>query len=62
MREIIDGMFSYTVGLFATFSTALWMNANEITTVGGLLVLALRLYVDGSRAYRKFKAWRRGDE
>ena len=55
MRDFIDGTFAYAVALGATFSTFIWAYANEVTTVGGLLVLACRLYVDGGRAWRKWR-------
>lgn len=55
MREIVDGAFAYAVGTAALFSSVLWEHRDEITTVGGLIVLGFRLYVDGSRAYRKWR-------
>ncbi len=59
MREMVDGTLAYTVGLIATFSTVMWTHVNEITTIGGLIVLACRLYVDGGRALSKLRKWRR---
>lgn len=54
MREFVDSVTSYAIGLGAVFGTDL-INVDTLTTVGGIILLAARLYVDGGRAIRKLK-------
>lgn len=55
MRDILDSTIGYVVGLGATFSVFLWEYSSTITTLGGLVVLGCRLYVDGGRALDKWR-------
>lgn len=55
MEQAIDSLTTYAVaGLSILFATVM-MHSSAILTVGGLILMALRLYVDGSKAYRTWK-------
>lgn len=59
MGEHADRIISYFMGLmFLLFSTIL-AHASEIMAIGGLILLALRLYVDGHKALATYKERRR---
>ncbi|QIG73209.1 hypothetical protein [Rhizobium phage RHph_I40] len=55
MREYLDGMLAYAISVWALFYSSVLDYSHDIMTFGGLVVLALRLYVDGKRA---LKQWR----
>lgn len=56
MKEHAESLISYVLGFgFLLYSNVL-VHANEIMTIGGLILLAARLYVDGGKA---IKVWRR---
>ncbi len=57
VRDVVDSMTSYIIGLGAAFGAGL-INVDTLMTVGGVLLLVARLYVDGGRAMRKFKRYR----
>lgn len=55
MREHVESGVSYILGLgFVLYSNVL-THSNEIMTLGGLILLGARLYVDGGKA---IKTWR----
>ena len=53
MQEVLDSMFSYVIALGAL----LMSNSDHILTVGGLVLLVLRLMADAPRAYNNVKGW-----
>ncbi|QIG67223.1 hypothetical protein [Rhizobium phage RHEph15] len=55
MKETIDSLLSYTVGAGFLFYSHLLANADAILTLGGMVLLGCRLYVDGGKAV---KTWR----
>lgn len=61
VRELVDSITSYAIGLGAAFGSGL-INVDTAMTVGGALLLAARLYVDGGRAIRKFKRYKAKNE
>ncbi|WVH05423.1 hypothetical protein ZHAWSFBX_CDS_0064 [Agrobacterium phage Alfirin] len=54
MNEILESSTSYAVAVVTIGAAAVLDNASTIMTVGGLVLLALRLYVDGKRAVQKW--------
>lgn len=54
-KEIVESLMSYVIALGAILFTALSANLSTIMTVGGLVLLLLRLYVDITKAYRTYK-------
>ena len=55
MRETAESAISYVLGLGFLLYSQVLTHANEIMTLGGLVLLAARLYVDGGKA---IKVWR----
>lgn len=55
--ENMDAIQSYLVAFILLSFTTVMDNAPTIMTVGGMLLLAIRLAVDGVRLYR---VWRYG--
>ena len=56
MTKNAESVMSYVLGLgFALYSGVL-AHANEVMTIGGLVLLAARLYVDVGRAYKVWRA------
>lgn len=55
MNETADGLTSYILALVYLFYAAVLANSSAIMTIGGLILLGLRLYVDGKKAWRVFK-------
>lgn len=53
--EYLDSAFSYVLGVLLIVYSSLISSAEEIMTIGGILLLGLRLYVDGGKAIR---VWR----
>ena len=56
MREHAESLISYVLGIGFVLYSSVLTHANEIMTLGGLALLAARLYVDGGKAY---KVWRK---
>lgn len=54
MNAFIESGTSYCIALVVLSATTIITHAPTIMTVGGLVLLGLRLYVDGKRA---LKAW-----
>lgn len=54
MSSLIESGTSYAVAAVVITAAAVLDNASTIMTVGGLVLLALRLYVDGKRAIQKW--------
>lgn len=59
MREHAESLISYVLGLGFLFYSSVLTHSNEIMTLGGLVLLGARLYVDGGKAW---KTWRRRHE
>lgn len=57
MERVMEAIQSYLVALIVLSFTAVMANAPTIMTVGGIMLLAIRLAVDGVRLYR---VWRYG--
>lgn len=55
MREAIDSALSYTLAIFIILFAGIVQYADIILQLGGLVLLLLRLYVDGVRAYKTMK-------
>ncbi|AGC35977.1 hypothetical protein HOS22_gp53 [Rhizobium phage RHEph08] len=55
MREYLDGMLAYTFSVWALFYSSVLYYSHDIVSIGGLVVLAFRLYVDGGRALKKWR-------
>jgi len=53
MNEWLDAMMSYTIALF----TLLYANTDMILSIGGLVLLVIRLLADTPRAIRTIKGW-----
>ena len=63
VMQVIDSLTSYTLALFVLAFTNILANASGIMTVGGLILLGLRLYVDWVKArqtYRDHNEWKKG--
>lgn len=63
MKTILDSIASYVIGAGLVVYSGVLANADAILTLGGLVLLGCRLYVDGGKAYntyRKNKKQRRG--
>lgn len=56
MREHVESLFTYIMGIGFVLYSSVLTHANEIMTVGGLILLLARAYVDVGRAVRE---WRR---
>ena len=59
LGSFIDSLTTYVVAIFTLLFATILIHASAIMTVGGILLLALRLYVDGSRAWR---TWQRNKD
>lgn len=55
MKDYLDSALSYVLGVLFLLYSAVLSNSEEIMTIGGLLLLAARLYVDGGKAYRTWR-------
>jgi hypothetical protein len=55
MTQFLDGLLSYVLAIFLVMFGFLVTNSSAILTLGGILLLAIRLYADGKRAYREWK-------
>lgn len=55
MKETLDTVFGYFVVLSLFLYSNILDHSDEIMTFGGLALLALRLYVDGSKAVNRWK-------
>lgn len=55
MNAVIESATTYAVATVVLTTTLVLSHAPAIMTFGGLVLLGLRLYVDGKKAYR---AWR----
>ena len=53
--QVIDSATSYIVALLTIAFATILIHASAIMTVGGLILLLLRLYVDGSKAWKTWK-------
>lgn len=51
----MESITSYTVAMVVLSIGTVLANAPTIMTVGGLVLLGLRLYVDGKRALQKWR-------
>lgn len=63
LMQTLDSLTSYTLAFFVLAFTAILENAGGIMTVGGLILLGLRLYVDWVKArqtYRDHNEWKKG--
>lgn len=52
MNAVIESATTYAVATVVLTTTLVLANAPTIMTVGGMVLLGLRLYVDGKRAYK----------
>lgn len=55
MEQAVDQFTSYATVLITLLFAGLLTHASVIMTVGGLILLALRLYVDGMKAWRTYR-------
>jgi hypothetical protein len=55
MHTLLDSITTYATAAVVLSLTLVVTNAPAIMTIGGVILLGLRLYVDGSRAYRVWK-------
>ena len=53
--DTIDSCISYFIGSTAIAFDVAMRNAPTIMTIGGLILLGLRLYTDSVRAWRTYK-------
>lgn len=63
VMQVIDSLTSYTLAFFVLAFTTVLSNASGIMTVGGLILLGLRLYVDWVKArqtYLDHNEWKKG--
>lgn len=61
LLQVVDSLTSYTLAFFVLAFTAMLDNASGIMTLGGMILLGLRLYVDWTKArqaYREHKDWK----
>lgn len=59
--QALDSLTSYTLAFFILAFTAILDNASGIMTIGGMVLLGLRLYVDWTKArttYQEHKDWK----
>lgn len=59
MGQALDSMTTYAVALLSILFATVMVHSAAILTVGGLLLMFLRLYVDGSKAWR---TWQRNKD
>lgn len=55
MGQVLDSLTTYAVALLSIMFATIMANSAVILTVGGLVLMLLRLYVDGSKAWRTWK-------
>lgn len=55
MGQALDSLTTYAVAILSLLFATLMVHASVLLTIGGLVLMLLRLYVDGSKAYRTFK-------
>jgi len=55
MTQFLDGLLSYVLAIFVVTFAFLTVNSSVILSVGGIILLAIRLYSDGKRAWRTWK-------
>jgi len=55
MSSLIDSITTYATATIVLSLTLVVTTAPTIMTIGGVILLGLRLYVDVSRAYRVWK-------
>lgn len=55
MKDHVDSAFSYLVGIALLLYSNLIEFSDEIMTLGGVILLLARLYVDGGKA---IQTWR----
>jgi len=55
IMRVIDSLTTYVVALFTLLFASILAHAYAIMTIGGLILLLLRLYVDGSKAWKTWK-------
>lgn len=55
MGQLFDSLTTYAVALLALMLATVLAHASTAATLGGLVLLLLRLYVDGSKAWRAYK-------
>ena len=53
--ETVDGVTSWLLALFMILLAGVITHASAIMTVGGIIIMLLRMYVDGVKAYRVWK-------
>lgn len=56
MHNVIDAMTSYLIALGVMLS----QSSDSILTIGGLVLLVIRLVADAPRAWKNVKRWRNG--
>lgn len=54
-HDVLESITSYAIGVLAIAFDAMLANAPTIMTIGGLVLLVMRLYVDGVRAWKTYK-------
>lgn len=54
-REAIDSVFTYVLAMFIIAFAFLQTHVSVIMTVGGVILLIVRLYTDVLKAYRAYK-------
>ena len=57
--QALDSLTTYAVAALSIMFATVMVNSGVILTVGGLVLMALRLYVDGSKAWR---TWQRNKD
>lgn len=55
LGQLFDSLTTYAVALLALLLATVLAHASTVATLGGLVLLLLRLYVDGSKAWRAYK-------
>jgi hypothetical protein len=55
MYDILDSVFTYVLALLSIALATVVVHAGVAMTIGGLVLLVLRLYVDGKRAWHMWK-------
>lgn len=55
MKDNIEAVAAYMVGLGAAFYGQVIAHSSDVMSLGGMVLLAARIYVDGTRAYRQWK-------
>lgn len=55
MKDYVDSFLSYAIGILLLLYSGVIQYSSEIMTVGGLVLMLARLYVDGGKA---IQTWR----